>query len=95
MANIDKSKRLKNSLKNTKAQLKRREDKIARLEAKVAQLEEEAKKKSPVRTMDQILQSISESSPDTSSLSSSSGMHSRSDAKQTAALEILSRLLKG
>ena len=44
MANIDKSKRLKNSLKNTKAQLKRREDKIARLEAKVAQLEEEAKK---------------------------------------------------
>lgn len=95
MSKTDHDKRLKSSLKNTKAQLKRREDKIARLEAKVAQLEEEAKKKAPVHIMDQILRTIAKSSPDTNSRSSSSDTQSRSDAKQTAALEILSRLLKG
>lgn len=95
MSKTDNDKRLKSSLKNTKAQLKRREDKIARLEAKVAQLEEEAKKKAHVHIMGQNLRTIAKSSPDTNSRSSSSDTQSRSDAKQTAALEILSRLLEG
>jgi len=94
MVKSDKSKRLKSNLKNTRAQLKRRDDKITRLEAKIAQMEEEAKKKASAKAMDQVRQSIAKLSQGTNSQSSSSDMLSRSDAKQDAALEILSRLLK-
>lgn len=93
MTKIDKNKRVKSCLKNTKAKLKRRDEENARLKARVAELEE-AQKKTLAHTMDQVLQSIAELSPDTSSRNSSSGMQSHSCAKQTAALEMLLRLLK-
>ena len=93
MTNTGKKQNRKNSLKNVKAQLKRRNDKIARLEATIAQLKE-SQKKTPVQTMDQNLQTIAETFQDTNTQSLSSDLPSRSDAKQTAALEILLRLLK-
>ena len=93
MTNTGKKQNRKNSLKNVKAQLKRRNDKIARLEATIAQLKE-SQKKTPVQTMDQNLQTIAETFQDTNTQSLLSDLPSRSDAKQTAALEILLRLLK-
>lgn len=92
MTNTSKKQNRKNSLKNVKAQLKRRNDKIARLEATIAQLKES--QKTPVQTMDQNLQTIAETFQDTNTQSLLSDLPSRSDAKQTAALEILLRLLK-
>lgn len=93
MTNTGKKQNRKNSLKNVKAQLKRRNDKIARLEATIVQLKE-SQKKTPVQTMDKNLQAIAETFQDTNTQSLSSDLPSRSDAKQTAALEILLRLLK-
>lgn len=94
MAKKDISINLKKRLKNTNAKLKRRDDKIARLEAKVAQMEADAKKKASAQTMDRVLQNIPKGFQGISSQSSLSGMQLRSDAKQTAVLETLLRLLK-
>ena len=94
MANTDKEKRLKSSLKNTKGQLKRREERIAKLEARIADLEAEAKKKATSHVMEQALKSITREYQDISSRNSSSDTPSCSDAKQMQALEMLSRLLK-
>lgn len=94
MAKKDTSINLKKRLKNTNAKLKRRDDKIARLEAKVAQMEADAKKKASALTMDRVLQNIPKGFQGISSQSSLSSMQLRSDAKQTAALETLLRLLK-
>lgn len=93
MTKDEEIRQLKSSLKNIKAQLKRRDDKIASLEAKNAQIESD-KKKTIVQVTDYDLQSFTKLSQDTNSRNSSSGSSSRLDAKQTAALEILSRLLK-
>ena len=94
MAKKDTSINLKKRLKNTNAKLKRRDDKIARLEAKVAQMEADAKKKASPQTMDRVLQNIPKGFQGISSQSSLSSMQLRSDAKQTAVLETLLRLLK-
>jgi molecular chaperone GrpE (heat shock protein) len=94
MKEQDKNKRLKNNLKNSRAKIKRRDEKIAQLEARIVQMQEESKKKCTARHMDSMLQSIAERFQDTNSQSSSSDTRSLSDAKQTAALEILSRLLR-
>lgn len=94
MTKTDKEKRLKSSLKNTKAQLKRRDERIAKLKARIADLEAEAKKKAKSHVMDQALRSITREYQDISSRSSSSDTLSCSDAKQMQALEMLSRLLK-
>ena len=94
MTKTDKEKRLKSSLKNTRAKLKRREERIAELEAKIADMEAEAKKKAAGHVMDQSLKSITREYRDISSRNSSSDTPSCSDAKQMQALEILSRLLR-
>lgn len=93
MVKKDTSINLKKRLKNTNAKLKRRDNKIARLEAKVAQMEADAKKTSTL-TMDRVPQNIAKGFQDISSQSSLSSMQLRSDAKQTAVLETLLRLLK-
>ncbi len=85
---------MRKRLKNIKAQLMRREDKIVRLEAKIAQMEEEAKKKASTKTADPVLQSFAKESQGISSRNLLLDMQLHSDAKQTAALEILLRLLK-
>lgn len=90
----DKNKRLKNDLKNSRAKIKRRDEKIAQLEARIVQMQEESKKKRTARHMDSVLLSIAKKSQDTNSQNSLSDILSLSDAKQTAALEILSRLLR-
>lgn len=84
---------LRRHLKNTKAQLKRKENKIARLEAKIAQMEEEIKKKVSTKTAVPVLQTCPKESQGISSPHLLSNTQSCSDAKQTAALEILLRLL--
>lgn len=94
MAKKDTSINLKKRLKNTNAKLKCRDDKIARLEAKVAQMEADAKKKASALTMDRVLQNIPKGFQGISSQSSLSSMQLCSDAKQTAVLETLLRLLK-
>ena len=94
MAKTDKTKHLKSSLKNTKAQLKRREAKIANLEARIEKLEAEVKKKAQDQIIDQALQNITKEYQDINSPNLSSDLPSYSEAKQTAALEILLKLLK-
>lgn len=97
MVKKDTSINLKKRLKNTNAKLKRRDNKIARLEAKVAQMEADAKKKkkkASTLTMDRVPQNIAKGFQGISSQSSLSSMQLRSDAKQTAVLETLLRLLK-
>ena len=94
MQEQDKNQRLKMDLKNHNAKIRRRDEKIAQLEEKIAQMQEEAKKKRTARHMDSAIQSMARQSQDISSLNLSSDTHSLSDAKQAAALEILSRLLK-
>lgn len=86
--------RLKNSLKNTRAKLSRRDKKIAELESKIAQLEEESKKKDSSLNVECVSQSLEKKFSDTNSQNLLFDIPSLSDAKQTAALEILSRLLK-
>lgn len=81
-------------IKNLQQQLRRSRKKLEKYEAKIAQMEEEAKKKAAIQDTDSDRLSIARLSQDISSLNLSSDSHSLSDAKQAAALEILSRLLK-
>lgn len=94
MARQDRQKGNKASLKNTKAQLKRRDEKILRMKEEIEMLRKEVKKKRVADT-DLLRKNMEILSRDTSSLNSSSDTHSLSDAQRTAALEILSKLLKG